>query len=54
MLLDDNTADVEAGGIDVTIVMPCLNEAGSLPACIQNARLALEKCGRIWGSRARS
>ena len=27
--------------IDVTIIMPCLNEAISLPACIANARAAL-------------
>ncbi|MGO8737621.1 glycosyltransferase family 2 protein [Rhodoblastus sp.] len=29
------------GGIDVSIVMPCLNEALSLPHCIANAREAL-------------
>ena len=27
--------------VDVTIVMPCLNEAGTLPACIRTARQAL-------------
>ncbi len=33
-----------AAGIDVTIVMPCLNEAQCLPHCIGNAKVAL---GRI-------
>src|SRR4051812_8756205 len=28
--------------IDVTIVMPCLDEAACLPACLANAREALE------------
>src|SRR5262245_40909599 len=27
--------------VDVSIIMPCLNEAGCLPACIANAREAL-------------
>lgn len=30
-----------AGQFDVTILMPCLNEAQSLPGCIANARAAL-------------
>jgi hypothetical protein len=31
--------------IDLTIVMPCLNEAETLAACIQKARLGLERAG---------
>lgn len=34
---------VPAYGPDVSIVMPCLDEAKSLPACIANARAALER-----------
>ena len=33
---------VSAEQIDVTIVMPCLNEAACLPVCIANAREALD------------
>jgi glycosyltransferase involved in cell wall biosynthesis len=32
-----------AARIDVTIVMPCLNEAKWLPACIANAKEALTR-----------
>ncbi len=32
-------------GIELTIVMPCLNEAETLATCIQKARLGLEKAG---------
>jgi len=32
--------------VDVSIVMPCLNEAETLAACIAQARLGLEKIGR--------
>ncbi|MFI5014594.1 MAG: glycosyltransferase family 2 protein [Hyphomicrobiales bacterium] len=35
-----------SSGIDVSIVMPCLNEANSLMACIANARSALERMRR--------
>jgi glycosyltransferase involved in cell wall biosynthesis len=35
--------------IDVTIVMPCLNEAQSLPHCIENARQALRSIERDYG-----
>src|SRR5215831_583739 len=31
--------------IDLTIVMPCLNEAETLSTCIQKARLGLERAG---------
>ena len=34
-------ARIVAGGLDVTILMPCLNEARTLPCCIANARAAL-------------
>jgi glycosyltransferase involved in cell wall biosynthesis len=34
-----------AGRIELTIVMPCLNEAETLAACIQKARLGLERAG---------
>lgn len=37
----ESTADETA--VDVTIVMPCLDEARSLPACIENARRALDR-----------
>ncbi len=35
--------------LDVTIVMPCLNEAISLPACIANAHLALQRIAERYG-----
>ncbi|HEY8163410.1 MAG TPA: glycosyltransferase [Methylocystis sp.] len=38
-----------AYGPDVSIVMPCLDEAKSLPACIANARMALEHMRREIG-----
>src|SRR5947207_2002280 len=31
--------------IELTIVMPCLNEAETLPTCIQKAHLGLERAG---------
>ena len=31
--------------IDLTIVMPCLNEAETLGACIEKARLGIERSG---------
>jgi hypothetical protein len=39
----------EAANIDVTIVMPCLNEAKWLPACIANAKAALDAIHRDLG-----
>jgi len=33
--------------IDISIVMPCLNEAKTLPACIEKAEAAIEKLGLI-------
>jgi glycosyltransferase involved in cell wall biosynthesis len=35
--------------IDVTIIMPCLNEAQCLPACIANAREALDLLAERYG-----
>jgi glycosyltransferase involved in cell wall biosynthesis len=35
--------------VAVSIVMPCLNETRSLPHCIANARLALDRIARIHG-----
>jgi glycosyltransferase involved in cell wall biosynthesis len=35
--------------VDVSIIMPCLNEAGCLPACIANAREALEMMRTSYG-----
>jgi glycosyltransferase involved in cell wall biosynthesis len=35
--------------VDVTIVMPCLNEAQCLPHCIMNAREALQRIGSQYG-----
>ncbi len=35
--------------LDVSIVMPCLNETQSLPHCIANARDALDQIQRIYG-----
>lgn len=32
-------------GIDLTIVMPCLNEAETLAACIEKARVGIERSG---------
>jgi glycosyltransferase involved in cell wall biosynthesis len=35
--------------VDVSIIMPCLNEARGLPACIANARQALEMMSQSYG-----
>jgi glycosyltransferase involved in cell wall biosynthesis len=42
-------AVAEAAGVDVTIVMPCLNEAQCLPHCIANAREALRRIEQDYG-----
>src|SRR5580704_10810287 len=34
-----------ADSFDITVVMPCLNEADTLAVCIQKARLGLERAG---------
>ena len=46
--LDAVSSDFSRGA-DVSIVMPCLNEAKSLPACIANARVALERIRTEFG-----
>jgi glycosyltransferase involved in cell wall biosynthesis len=43
------TAVADAPGVDVTIVMPCLNEAQCLPHCIASARKALDRLGSEYG-----
>ena len=35
--------------VDVTIIMPCLNEARCLPVCIANAREALDRLHKTYG-----
>jgi glycosyltransferase involved in cell wall biosynthesis len=42
-------AEPAPASIDVSIVMPCLNEAGSLPVCIANARDALAMIAEKFG-----
>ena len=42
-------ADGEEYLVDVTIVMPCLNEIVSLPYCIANAKDALVQIGQVYG-----
>lgn len=44
---DDAAARIAA--VDVTIVMPCLNEVQCLPHCIANARQALERIADEYG-----
>ena len=48
------TTLVGRSDVDVSIIMPCLNEAGCLPACIANAREALEMMRHAMASAARS
>ena len=43
------SSDPKAGGVAVSIVMPCLNEAASLPHCIANARQALDRIQKEYG-----
>jgi glycosyltransferase involved in cell wall biosynthesis len=40
-----SAADLRAAGLDLSIVMPCLNEAETLVACIKKARAGLEAAG---------
>lgn len=44
-------ADHAASGVDVSIVMPCLDEARTLPVCLERAREALEELARRHGLR---
>jgi hypothetical protein len=41
----DLPATNDPPGVDLTIVMPCLNEAETLASCIRKARLGLERTG---------
>lgn len=41
--------EAEIAPLDVTIVMPCLNEVQSLPHCMANALEALERIYRLYG-----
>ena len=43
----ESAASVAAAAVDITIVMPCLNEARSVGPCIATAQRAL---GRLWQS----
>lgn len=42
-------AEQECHAVDVSVVMPCLNEIISLPHCIGNAREALAELYRLYG-----
>lgn len=46
MFQTEHATFIDGIPIDVTIVMPCLNEAQSLPHCIHNARDALDRIER--------
>lgn len=48
-LLRSSAFDENALPIGVSIVMPCLNEAQSLPYCIANARHALQQIEQLYG-----
>src|SRR5690348_3147456 len=39
----------DEAAVDVTIVMPCLNEAQCLPHCIRNAKEAVRRIGAEYG-----
>jgi glycosyltransferase involved in cell wall biosynthesis len=42
----DEAVDVEAApAVEVSVVMPCLNEADTLATCIEKAQRALDECG---------
>ena len=43
------TETASAAEVDVSIIMPCLNEGGCLPACIANARQALKMIRESYG-----
>jgi glycosyltransferase involved in cell wall biosynthesis len=40
-----DTSGVSAGEVEVSVVMPCLNEAATLEVCIRKARAALDAAG---------
>ena len=43
------TIGFDPSAVDVTIIMPCLNEVDCLPACIKNAQEALDMLRRRFG-----
>ena len=45
----DSDRDDQTGRVDVSIVMPCLNEADSLEFCISNAREAISAMKARYG-----
>jgi hypothetical protein len=49
MFQSGKAAFSDSNAVDVTIVMPCLNEAQSLPHCIANARDALDRIADQYG-----
>ncbi len=46
-LFDDSGAprNSETSNVEVSVVMPCLNEADTLAVCIAKAQLALQRSG---------
>lgn len=40
-----DAADIEASALELTILMPCLNEAETVGTCVQKARRFLERAG---------
>ena len=50
-LADLTTPQTRCVAPDVTIVMPCLNEAISLPHCVRNAQAALDRIEATYGLR---
>src|SRR5262245_32983767 len=49
MIALDEALRAKPGTLDVSLVMPCLNEADCLEFCIANAREAVEALGRLYG-----
>lgn len=49
MFQTQQTAFSDGKPVDVTIVMPCLNEAQSLPHCVRNAHEALDRIAIEYG-----
>src|SRR5262245_54282889 len=47
MCPDQNTAVTGESPIEVSVVMPCLNEADTLRTCIEKAQTALRECGIV-------
>ena len=49
VLTDERDTPGAAAAPDVSLIMPCLNEADSLPHCIANARAALAEMASCYG-----